>query len=201
MDTEEHIPFPYDPYPQQRQLMDAIFETISKSKSGCFESPTGTGKSLSVICSALHWQRIEENRVKSKFKEDINNLNKKDNANSSDDWLADMISSSNVNDRVKEKDRRQKELSLKNHDSMVSRATELAHVDNGKVRSMESRRRFASSGGYRGDSGTSGEKPVEELNQAANPENDINSTYDDEFALPYYDSDETTKSGKKTSII
>eukprot|EP00808_Paulinella_micropora_P029029 g23771.t1 len=51
------IPFPFTPYANQRNLMTAILETLNHGQ-GCvslLESPTGTGKSLSLICAALHW--------------------------------------------------------------------------------------------------------------------------------------------------
>ena len=57
------ISFPFEPYPQQRDLMRSLYECIEKSSVGCFESPTGTGKSLSVICATLSWQYKEEKRI------------------------------------------------------------------------------------------------------------------------------------------
>lgn len=39
--SQDGIPFPYKPYPQQQELMDLIYECISSSKVGLFESPTG----------------------------------------------------------------------------------------------------------------------------------------------------------------
>ena len=63
MKKQESIPFPFTPYTQQRDLMEAILDCFDSSGVGVFESPTGTGKSLSVICSAMYWLRKEENSI------------------------------------------------------------------------------------------------------------------------------------------
>ncbi|ODV79712.1 ATP-dependent RNA helicase CHL1 [Suhomyces tanzawaensis NRRL Y-17324] len=49
---------PFTPYKIQEDLMDAIYDTIENNyKIGIFESPTGTGKTLSIICSSMTWLR------------------------------------------------------------------------------------------------------------------------------------------------
>lgn len=49
---------PFVPYEIQLQLMEAIHNTIENgNKVGLFESPTGTGKTLSIICSSMTWLR------------------------------------------------------------------------------------------------------------------------------------------------
>lgn len=49
---------PYSPYSIQNLLMDAIYDTIENDyKIGLFESPTGTGKTLSIICATMTWLR------------------------------------------------------------------------------------------------------------------------------------------------
>mmetsp|Transcript_42978 Transcript_42978/g.69017 ORF Transcript_42978/g.69017 Transcript_42978/m.69017 type:complete len:799 (+) Transcript_42978:75-2471(+) len=55
-------PFDFEPYGIQADFMDAMYETLDRGGVGIFESPTGTGKSLSIICSSLQW--LKDNRGK-----------------------------------------------------------------------------------------------------------------------------------------
>lgn len=72
--------FPFEkPYPQQVALMDAILQTLqlvdnnnelkSKANVMMLESPTGTGKSLSLACASLAWLKYRE-RIDMKQSED-----------------------------------------------------------------------------------------------------------------------------------
>ena len=47
--------FPFPPYALQLSFMDALYRCLDEGGVGVFESPTGTGKSLSLICGALRW--------------------------------------------------------------------------------------------------------------------------------------------------
>ncbi|GIL75953.1 hypothetical protein Vretifemale_5646 [Volvox reticuliferus] len=51
----EFVEHPYTPYPIQQQFMEALYQALEDSAVGLFESPTGTGKTISIICGALHW--------------------------------------------------------------------------------------------------------------------------------------------------
>ncbi|XP_030646577.1 ATP-dependent DNA helicase DDX11 [Chanos chanos] len=42
--------------------MEALYATLDQGKIGIFESPTGTGKSLSLLCGSLTWLRDHEER-------------------------------------------------------------------------------------------------------------------------------------------
>ncbi|KAI3371375.1 hypothetical protein L3Q82_023967, partial [Scortum barcoo] len=56
------FPFPYQPYDIQEHFMRALYNALDQGKVGIFESPTGTGKSLSLICGALSWLTDYEER-------------------------------------------------------------------------------------------------------------------------------------------
>jgi DEAD_2. len=45
--------FPLRPYNVQIDFMNNLYECLSNCKGGIFESPTGTGKTLSIICASL----------------------------------------------------------------------------------------------------------------------------------------------------
>lgn len=47
--------FPYEPYTIQVQFMEQLQSALAASALATFESPTGTGKSLSALCGTLDW--------------------------------------------------------------------------------------------------------------------------------------------------
>lgn len=57
--------------PIQINLMKHVFEAIEKKRVAIVESPTGTGKSLSLICSTLSWITLHQERVQSAVMADL----------------------------------------------------------------------------------------------------------------------------------
>ncbi|CDF34629.1 unnamed protein product [Chondrus crispus] len=53
--------FPGTPYSVQTELMTAIHSAITDRHIALLESPTGTGKTLSIICASLTW--LQQNRL------------------------------------------------------------------------------------------------------------------------------------------
>lgn len=87
----EEFLFPFPPYKIQKDFMKKLYSVLEEGKFGIFESPTGTGKSLSIICGALCWLCDHENHKKSSLLESIAFIEKQlrdMEANSVDDWLS-----------------------------------------------------------------------------------------------------------------
>eukprot|EP00854_Cymbomonas_tetramitiformis_P022399 gene22399-27026_t len=57
--------FPPDikPHPPQMALMSKVITALQTSQHALLESPTGTGKSLALLCSALAWQEQEQAKL------------------------------------------------------------------------------------------------------------------------------------------
>ncbi|XP_045534903.1 ATP-dependent DNA helicase DDX11 [Papilio machaon] len=80
--------FPFQAYDIQEKFMKELYFTIEKRRLGIFESPTGTGKSLSICCGALQWYSDNRQKTIQDIEDDINKI-KTDlkNLTDSEDWL------------------------------------------------------------------------------------------------------------------
>lgn len=63
--------FPFQPYPIQVDLMKHVFNAIEQKKIAIVESPTGTGKSLSLICATMSWIAANRERVQNAVMTDL----------------------------------------------------------------------------------------------------------------------------------
>ncbi|KAI4463622.1 dna repair dead helicase rad3/xp-d subfamily member [Holotrichia oblita] len=69
--------FPFKPYQIQHEFMTKLYEVIESKSLGVFESPTGTGKSLSIICAAIRWLKDHNERERRVVTEEIGLLESK----------------------------------------------------------------------------------------------------------------------------
>ena len=52
-----NVDFPKDAYPCQVDYMRSTIQALNSATNALLESPTGTGKTLSLLCSTLAWQQ------------------------------------------------------------------------------------------------------------------------------------------------
>uniref|UniRef100_A0A1B0B910 DNA 5'-3' helicase n=1 Tax=Glossina palpalis gambiensis TaxID=67801 RepID=A0A1B0B910_9MUSC len=74
LQTPADFEFPFAPYTIQKQLMQELFEILENKQIGIFESPTGTGKSLTLTCAALKWLEQHENHVRREIQERLDEV-------------------------------------------------------------------------------------------------------------------------------
>lgn len=54
------VQFPFEPYDVQRAYMEKVIDCLQSGAHGMLESPTGTGKTLSLLCATLAWLNIKK---------------------------------------------------------------------------------------------------------------------------------------------
>lgn len=67
----DEFSFPFPPYDIQVSLMREIRKCVEGGKVGIFESPTGTGKSLSTICATLSWLECFEREQREQLEKQL----------------------------------------------------------------------------------------------------------------------------------
>ncbi|CAK9174607.1 unnamed protein product [Ilex paraguariensis] len=86
--------FPYKPYSIQIDFMNALYDSLNKGGIAMLESPTGTGKTLSIICSALQWLVDRKRQPKSDATADLCLKPKYVDQSASDDepdWMRSFV--------------------------------------------------------------------------------------------------------------
>ncbi|XP_021736848.1 ATP-dependent DNA helicase DDX11-like [Chenopodium quinoa] len=76
--------FPYKPYSIQLDFMNSLYQFLDNGGISMLESPTGTGKTLSIICSALQWVVDRKNQQKP-------NLGNSCPSDDEPDWMREFV--------------------------------------------------------------------------------------------------------------
>lgn len=89
MEPPQEFPFPFPAYEIQKRFMRELYGCLEGGRLGLFESPTGTGKSLSLICGALRWLIDHEKRTKQELTSTIAEIDSriKSCEKPSDNWF------------------------------------------------------------------------------------------------------------------
>eukprot|EP00042_Codosiga_hollandica_P039650 m.334192 g.334192 ORF g.334192 m.334192 type:complete len:1204 (-) comp55663_c0_seq1:121-3732(-) len=82
------LQFPHKPYPAQMLMMSNVIRALNRGENGLLESPTGTGKSLSLLCSALAWQDHAKQQLKASLEEAVGRSSSSDKPSDSRSSLA-----------------------------------------------------------------------------------------------------------------
>ncbi|XP_063533421.1 ATP-dependent DNA helicase DDX11 [Cydia strobilella] len=86
------FPFPFEPYEIQNKFMRELYSTIENYNLGIFESPTGTGKSLSICCGTLQWQKDSYKEYLESLQKGIADLKQKiTSIETTDNWLEEKF--------------------------------------------------------------------------------------------------------------
>lgn len=100
--VDNKFSFPFEPYDIQIDFMNALYQVLDDGKIGIFESPTGTGKSLSIICGTLTWLRDYKNKKINKLNEEFKKLDIRINGIENDktgDWIKSHAEKVGLNQR------------------------------------------------------------------------------------------------------
>lgn len=57
------VEFPFEPYTCQKSYMEKVITCLQETQNGILESPTGTGKTLCLLCSSLAWLQSRKAQV------------------------------------------------------------------------------------------------------------------------------------------
>lgn len=57
------VHFPCKAYPSQVAMMNNIIRALQRGQNALLESPTGSGKSLALLCASLAWQQAETQKA------------------------------------------------------------------------------------------------------------------------------------------
>jgi chromosome transmission fidelity protein 1 len=104
---------PYQPYDIQLSFMISLYDCIEHGKVGIFESPTGTGKSLSLICGSLTWLRDNQRRA---FETDLDV-----SADDGSDWLVRAENDSRRREILREREELEQRLAKIRHEEARKR--------------------------------------------------------------------------------
>lgn len=68
LNVPDSFEFPFTPYGIQQEFMENLYSVIESRQIGIFESPTGTGKSLTLTCGSIKWLLDNNELIRAELK-------------------------------------------------------------------------------------------------------------------------------------
>ncbi|XP_049839513.1 uncharacterized protein LOC126284553 isoform X2 [Schistocerca gregaria] len=68
--------FPCKPYKPQRAIMSTVAQSCRLGQFALLESPTGTGKTLALLCAALAWQKAEKAAIAQRLAAEVSEFDR-----------------------------------------------------------------------------------------------------------------------------
>ena len=93
------IHFPFQPYQCQERYMEKVLDALNSKENALLESPTGTGKTLCLLCSCLAWQRQQARLLRSSG-DTTTNTGNNDTKNSSSRRVPTIIYASRTHSQL-----------------------------------------------------------------------------------------------------
>jgi regulator of telomere elongation helicase 1 len=59
-----NVDFPYSAYDSQLLYMEKVIQSLQERRNALLESPTGTGKTLCLLCACLAWTNWTEKQIR-----------------------------------------------------------------------------------------------------------------------------------------
>ncbi|KAL6996479.1 RNA helicase [Sarracenia purpurea var. burkii] len=87
--------FPFKPYSIQIDFMNSLYRSLDRGGISMLESPTGTGKTLSIICSALQWLVDRKHSQNSEATADSNH-NPNSGSDDEPDWMKNFVANKEI---------------------------------------------------------------------------------------------------------
>lgn len=86
------VHFPFKPYACQEAYMGKVLDALFRSENALLESPTGTGKTLCLLCATLAWQRQQQRNLREATElSNVASLQQSDSSNTSNNNPLDTL--------------------------------------------------------------------------------------------------------------
>ncbi|KAH9575812.1 hypothetical protein CY35_01G130700 [Sphagnum magellanicum] len=120
----EFSAFPFKPYGIQTRFMTAVYRALQQGGVAIVESPTGTGKTLSLICSALKWLEDEHAlRLVGRPKAELQSSSLSNGVDEDPDWMRDFEVNKEEQRRREKEERKQQLKKLQKSNLSTSRVS------------------------------------------------------------------------------